>query len=205
MEKKAIKFWQEFLLLKDSLMDIDSLEEKKAEELLEKLDEKLKQYSEGVDFVLGDLTEKGRKITFTAYSDKDYFEDVIRLVENAPIMDFIEVEAFLEPEGKGVELEYEGIKLRSKDLYFLPLESETIKDKVGIRVAGTEVDEGEDYTSACYLLCEKMIGEYYATMLIDYFDVQKLPKDYKEEGYLPLDYLPDFIEWKKSKAEDGKK
>jgi len=205
MEEKAVLFWKEFQNIKDSLMDIDSLEDSKAEELLTFLDEILKKYSEGVDFILGDLTEEGRKITFTAYSDKDYFEDVISLVENVPLMDFWQIEAFLQPEGKGVKIEYEGIKLDSKDLFFLPLESEVVKNKIGLRIAGEKIEQNEDYISACYLLCEKMIGEYYATMLIDYFDVDNLPKDYKEEGYLPLDYLPDFIEWKKSKDNKSEK
>lgn len=84
MKIQAEDFWKFFQQNSDTLMDIDSLEEKQADELLEKTDKVLKQYSEGIDFELGDLTTKGRTLTFTAHGDTDYFDDLISLCENAP-------------------------------------------------------------------------------------------------------------------------
>lgn len=201
MKEKALTFWDKFQSIKDSLMDIDSFEEKKADELLNSLDKILKEYSLGVEFILGDLDSNGRELNFTAYSDEDYFEDVICLVENTPIMDFWNVTAFLKAEGKRATIDYEGIHLASKDLFFLPMESDDIISKIGLKVAGKNLKITDNNLNACYLLCEKMIGEYNATTLIDYFDIDILPSDYQEQGFLPLDYLPDFVEWKIERIE----
>ncbi|MEE1189482.1 MAG: hypothetical protein UHN41_01800, partial [Bacteroidales bacterium] len=80
----AEEFWKQFTEYKDNLMDIDSLDSSDADALLVRLDKDLKQYSEGIDFVLGDLTDKGRTLTFTSEGDVDYFDDLISLCEQAP-------------------------------------------------------------------------------------------------------------------------
>ncbi len=201
LKDKAIVFWQKFSTLKDKLMDIDSLTDDEADEILQKLDAYLKEYSEGVDFVLSDLNEQGRDINFTALGDENFFEDVIALVENCPIMDFWSCSAFSKAQGKHCSIEYENIRLQSKDLFFLPMESEEINDKIGLKIAGKGLIKNDNTLTAAYLLCEKMIGEYNSTTLIDYFDIEKLPTAYEKEGFLPLDYLPDFTEWKIEKTE----
>lgn len=195
MERQKV-FWDSFLQVKDRLMDIDALEDKQAEVLLEQLDKYLKAYNENIDFILGDLTPQGRTITFTCQGQKEFFDDVIALSESAPVMDFWDVQAFLPAMGKNQQYEYEGIVLKSKDLYFLPLESNTVKDKIGIKVALKSNQSHDDLFVCAYLLCERMIGEYNAAMFVDYFDIQILKDNKQPQDYLPLDYLPDFIQWK---------
>ncbi|MBO6116991.1 MAG: hypothetical protein J6P44_00430 [Bacteroidales bacterium] len=195
-DNKASLFWDKFITIKDRLMDIDSLSEDKAEELLLLLDGYLKDFSQGVDFILSDLTANGRDILLTANGDEEFFQDVIELVQSAPVMDFWTVTAFLQPQGKNQSAEYEDTSLNSKDLYFIPMESDEQKDKIGLMIAGKNLQKNDEVLSCAYLLCEKMIGEYNATTLTGYFDVGNLPDNFEDEGYLPLDYLPDFIQWK---------
>ena len=126
------------------------------------------------------------------------------MVENAPVLDFFTVSAFKKAEGKNAEIEYEGIRLASKDMFFLPLESEEVTNKIGLTVAAKGLTKNDNTLAACYLLCEKMIGEYNAATLIDYFDIDNLPSDYGKQGFLPLDYLPDFTQWKIEKIETSK-
>lgn len=204
MKDKALKFWESFLTIKDKLMDIDDLDDNLIDELLTNLDGELKKYSFGVDFILSDLTSNGRELIFTANGDKDFFEDVITLVENAPILDFWTITAFSKPEGKNAEIDTDGLTLKSIDLFFLPLESDTIKDKIGLNVGIRNITDYGLFLSTAYLLCEKMIGEYDAATLIDFFDVVELPRDYDNEGFLPLDYLPDFVQWKIERMENEK-
>ncbi|MCF0209788.1 MAG: hypothetical protein HUK18_00455, partial [Bacteroidales bacterium] len=94
--------------------------------------------------------------------------------------------------------------LKSSDLYCIPLESEEIKDKIGIILGVREKIEDDDFTAACYLLVEKMIGEYYAAELIDYFEIQTLPKNIEDSDFIPLDNLPDFVSWKVEMLKNGK-
>ena len=44
--EKADKFWKNFLTIKDELLDIDSLDDRKAEELLLVLDKYLKEFQQ---------------------------------------------------------------------------------------------------------------------------------------------------------------
>ncbi|MBQ9254296.1 MAG: hypothetical protein IJ180_05945 [Bacteroidales bacterium] len=189
-------FWQEFETIKDNLMDIDSLNDKQADKLLLKLDGMLKKVSAGVDFILGDLTPEGRSLTLTANGDIEFFDDVEALMENAPAINLWRFEGFLPPKGKKCSINYEGYYLKSENMYCIPMESDEIKDKIGLIVGVKDKKEDDDFLSACYLLIEKMIGEYYAATLIDYFEIQQLPNNLKETDFIPLDTFPDFVSWK---------
>lgn len=196
MEDKANIFWEKFLEIKDILMDIDSLDDAEANKILIQLDNNLKTYSSGIDFELEDITTEGRELVFTASGDEDYFEDVIVLVQTAPIMDFWKITAFAQPKGKNQQMEFENIKLASNNLLFLPMDSEEIKDKIGVQISAKGLNKNDNTLSCAYLLCEKMIGEYNATILIDYFDIVAYEDNMENNGFLPLDYLPDYVECK---------
>ncbi|MBR1769534.1 MAG: hypothetical protein IJ748_03660 [Bacteroidales bacterium] len=195
VKKDAEVFWNEFLLLKDRLMDIDSLNDKEADKLLITLDKKLKKYSSGLDFVLGDLTSKGRTFTVTANGDEKYFPFLEELMDYAPEINLWKIEGFLPAEGKHCTMKYGGYTLRSWEMYFVPLENEEEQSGIGLRIAVNRLIDKDDFKVCAYLLIEKMIGEYYAAKLIKYFDVVKLPETWKEENYMPLDNLPDYIVW----------
>ena len=137
----AEEFWKQFTEYKDNLMDIDSLDSSDADALLVRLDKDLKQYSEGIDFVLGDLTDKGRTLTFTSEGDVDYFDDLISLCEQAPILDFWDIIAFKPAKGSNVSVSFEKYRISSKNLWFMPLESDEERTKVGLRVALKEYVE----------------------------------------------------------------
>ena len=177
-------------------MDIDSLDDAEANKILIQLDNNLKTYSSGIDFELEDITTEGRELVFTASGDEDYFEDVIVLVQTAPIMDFWKITAFAQPKGKNQQMEFENIKLASNNLLFLPMDSEEIKDKIGVQISAKGLNKNDNTLSCAYLLCEKMIGEYNATILIDYFDIVAYEDNMENNGFLPLDYLPDYVECK---------
>ena len=177
-------------------MDIDSAEKGEAEALLQRLDNDLKQYSEGIDFVLGDLSDKGRTLTFTCEGDTDYFDDVITLCEQSPVLDFWEIEAFRPAKGADVAITFEKYHLKSKNLWFIPLESEEESDKFGLRVALDEYEQdNEDLLIAVYSLIEQMLGEYDTATTLGYLELCPLGDNMKEEGFSPLCDLPEYLEW----------
>lgn len=193
---KAEEFWNKFTEYKDLLMDIDSFETNQANQLLQRLDNDLKQYSEGIDFVLGDLTDKGRTLTFTSEGDVDYFDDLISLCEQAPILDFWDIVAFKPAKGSNVSISFEKYRISSKNLWFMPLESEEEKTKVGLRVALKEyVEEDEDLLIAVYSLIEQMLGEYDTAMLLGYLELCPLENNPAEQGFNPMTDLPEYMEW----------
>ncbi len=199
----AEEFWKSFESYKDLLMDIDDSEKSEADALLERLDGDLKQYCEGLDFVLGDLSSKGRSLTFTAGGDTDYFEPLIALCESAPVLDFWDIVAFKPGRGTNVSISFGDYRLSSKNLWFIPLESEEETEQVGLRVALRDFKaEDEDLLIAVYSLLEEMLGEYDTATLLGYFELCPLPDDPKSEGFNPLTDLPEYLEWFLNSAEE---
>lgn len=200
---KAEEFWKKFEGYKDLIMDIDSLDTAEGDKLLERLDGDLKEYSEGVDFILGDLTDKGRTLTFTTEGDVDYFDDLIALCEEAPVLDFWDIIAFKPAKGSNVNITFEKHRISSKNLWFMPLESEEEKEKVGLRVALKEfVEDDEDLIIAVYSLIEQMLGEYDTAMLLGYLELCSLGDKPEEEGFHPMTDLPEYMEWFMNNSEE---
>jgi hypothetical protein len=200
---KAEEFWKKFEGYKDLIMDIDSLDTAEGDKLLERLDGDLKEYSEGIDFILGDLTDKGRTLTFTTEGDVDYFDDLIALCEEAPVLDFWDIIAFKPAKGSNVNITFEKHRISSKNLWFMPLESEEEKEKVGLRVALKEfVEDDEDLIIAVYSLIEQMLGEYDTAMLLGYLELCSLGDKPEEEGFHPMTDLPEYMEWFMNNSEE---
>ena len=198
---KAEEFWKKFEGYKDLIMDIDSLDTAEGDKLLERLDGDLKEYSEGIDFILGDLTDKGR--TLTTEGDVDYFDDLIALCEEAPVLDFWDIIAFKPAKGSNVNITFEKHRISSKNLWFMPLESEEEKEKVGLRVALKEfVEDDEDLLIAVYSLIEQMLGEYDTAMLLGYLELCSLGDKPEEEGFHPMTDLPEYMEWFMNNSEE---
>ncbi len=200
---KAEEFWKKFEGYKDLIMDIDSLDTEQGDKLLERLDGDLKEYSEGIDFILGDLTDKGRTLTFTTEGDVDYFDDLIALCEEAPVLDFWDIIAFKPAKGSNVNITFEKHRISSKNLWFMPLESEEEREKVGLRVALKEyVEDDEDLIIAVYSLIEQMLGEYDTAMLLGYLELCSLNDNPEEEGFHPMTDLPEYMEWFMNNSEE---
>ena len=97
---------------------------------------------------------------------------------------------------------FENYRLNSKNLWFLPLESEEEEGKLGLRIAlegGREDDE--DLLVAIYSLLEEMLGEYDAATSLEYFEICSLGSNPKEEGFYPLTDLPEYVDWFIEEAE----
>ncbi len=198
----AEEFWKAFAEYKDLLMDIDSLDKEQADGLLERLDGDLKKYCSGLEFILGDLTEKGRTLTLTAEGDAELFGYVEELCENAPILDFWDIIAFKPAKGKNVNITFGNYHLSSGKLWFLPLESEEEEGRLGLRVALPDFkQDDEDLLVAVYSLLEEMIGEYDAACYLEYFELCALPDNPAEVGFYPLTDLPEYVDWFIDEAE----
>lgn len=202
MKKLTSKeFWDWFVAKSEFLMDLDNSNDK--DQLMKEFEEVLASYSEGLSFEISELTQNGRSITFSAEGDEDYFEDVIELTTNVPILDFWDIIAFRQPQGEKVRIKFENYTLNSKDLWFIPMESdEEFSERVGIMVGINDlVEDDEDQLIAVYSLIEAMIGEYDCTTLLGYFELCSLFENPEHEGFIPLTQLPEFITWHLNKID----
>ncbi|MDR1725562.1 MAG: hypothetical protein LBR28_04140 [Bacteroidales bacterium] len=201
MKRTVDDFWQWFNENSEQLMDIDSLSDEKSENLLQKFDNVLKTYSEGIDFELGDLTTNGRSLLFTANGNEEYFDDVFNLCDSAPILDFWEIIALRQAQGEHASISYGKYHYKSKNLLFVPLENENNNEEVGLKVAITNYNENDDdQLIAVYSLIEIMIGEEICATMVKYLELcDKSSSEFDSENFLPLTDLPAFIEWKMCK------
>ncbi len=200
----AQEFWDWFITKSEFLMDLDNSKDK--DQLIKEFEEVLASYSEGLSFEISELSQNGRSITFSAEGDEDYFEDVIELTNNVPILDFWDIVAFKQPQGERVRIKFENYSINSKDLWFIPMENdEELSEKVGIMVGINDLnEEDEDQLIAVYTLIEAMIGEYDCTTLLGYFELCLLPENPEQEGFIPLTQLPEFIAWHLNKIDNIK-
>jgi hypothetical protein len=200
----AQEFWDWFITKSEFLMDLDNSNDK--DQLIKEFEEVLASYSEGLSFEISELSQNGRSITFSAEGDEDYFEDVIELTNNVPILDFWDIVAFKQPQGERVRIKFENYSINSKDLWFIPMENdEELSEKVGIMVGINDLnEEDEDQLIAVYTLIEAMIGEYDCTTLLGYFELCLLPENPEQEGFIPLTQLPEFIAWHLNKIDNIK-
>ena len=189
------EFWTRFQEKSASLMDIDSLNNEEKETLLNSIDEDLKQYSEGLSLEIGKLGTNGRKLILTADGDVDYFEDLINLYEQSPVLDFWDIVAFKPGKGANVNITFEQYSLSSKKMWFMPMENPEDEEQLGLQIAlDIKETEDEDLLVAVYSLIEEMIGEYECATMLSYFELIPVSDNMEEQGFKPLTELPQFIE-----------
>lgn len=189
------EFWNRFKEKSDKLMDLDSLSPAEKDEVLDSIDSDLKQYSEGLSLEIGKLSTNGRKLTLTAEGDVDYFEDLINLYEQSPVLDFWDIVAFKQGKGANVNISFENYHLSSKKMWFMPMENQEDEQMLGLQIAlDAKETEDEDLLVAVYSLIEEMIGEYECAILLSYFELTTISDNMQEKGFKPLTELPEFID-----------
>ena len=194
------KFWKWFTEHNEQLTMLDDLDEKEANAMLEEMQKMLDNYCEGLTYEIGDQTNNGRTVTFSAEGDTDLFKYVTDLVEEAPDLDWWEFVAFKQPKGKGLKVTFDKYRFDTKKMYFMELENEESPDMVGLRVALEKPVEGDDdQLVGVYVTIEALIGEFDCATLVGYLDVCPIPAEPFKEGFKPMDDLPEFIEWFKNR------
>jgi len=196
---KTDAFWKWFSENNDSLVMLDDLSEEAKENLLNDFDVNLKKYSQGLSFEIGEQTTNGRTIVFSAEGDTEYFEDVINLVDSVPVLDWWDFVPFKQPQGAEIKVHYERFFFNTKDMFFLPLESEDNPEIIGLRVAIKNFDEeNEDLLVGVYVTLEAQIGEFDCSTIMGYLELCPISENMEEEGFTPLVKFPEFVEWFKN-------
>ena len=185
-------FWQWFEANNEALTMIGEKTDGEQQELLDRMQQQLDQYCEGLSFEMSDPTPSGRTITFSAEGDVDLFRYLLQLTDNAPDFDWWEFVPFKQPKGKDLRVTFDKFHFETSKMFFMQLESEEEPDMLGIRVALPNPVRDDDQLVGVYVTIEALIGEF------DYLDTCPIPKDPLKEGFRPMDDLPDFIEWFKN-------
>ena len=142
-----------------------------------------------------------REFVVTAEGKIEAFPVVSALVDAAPAIEGWEFVALKPPMGFDFTTTYEGVRFDPGQMWFLPLDSKSRINYLGLRV-GIEGLRQEDESmahTAVLVILDTGLGERSAALDIQYTEVTELPPDPLLAGYIELTELADYISWRKSK------
>ena len=179
------------------------LKDQKAPELLDEIEMQLASAHPELCLVIDSGIDSVIELIITAEGNPELFDDVREFVGSAPTVDAWRIVAFKPPRGFEFEIDLPTGSLDVSKLWFVPLESQTHPDLLGVRLGIPGYDEGlrDEFLFASYQILDRGLGELAAFEDIDHMEVSVLPKDPKAEGFVPLGQLPDVIVWRKARTE----
>lgn len=198
----AEEFWDWFEEHNKAYLFIDDVDEDVKEQLLSDLQDHLHEYCDQLYFQVGGMHGEEQELIITAEGNSDFFEQVEALVNSAPVIDNWKFVAFIQPADDLDTTNFEGVELKPREIWFLPLESANMPKSIGIKVCTPNYDrakESEWFKSAVFKVLDVILGEKSFATDIDHIDFGLLPGNPDEQGMIELSELPAYVKWKKSK------
>jgi hypothetical protein len=180
------QFWNWFKDNNKGYTFLSSVDEETKEELLSDFLEQLHKYCENLYFEIGGYPDEGQELIITAEPKIDGWTFI----------------AFKPPMPDNFKSKWDGLELKTEDMWFLPLLNQKTRD-LGIQVCFSNQDlikDNEILTPLLYKMLDTILGEKSFALDIHYVDTDLLPDDPEREGMYPILELPKYIEWHKLQA-----
>jgi hypothetical protein len=163
--------------------------------------EQLKKVDERFWFELSRDRDPAREFIVTAQGHVSLFPLAEKLVRLAPNIEGWVFIALKPPQGFEFTTTYEGTRFDASQIWFLPLESESHPDDLGLRLAvpGLERTDKSTAHSAVLVILDTGLGERSAALDLQYTELTDLPADPASQGYLELPELAEYIAWRKKR------
>ena len=161
-------------------------------------------YSEHLFFEVGGQQDGDKELIISALGEKEHFDTVYKLVDSAPIFEKWKIIALKPPvsfEDRSFKSDYYGVELNTSKMFFIPLDNRMDPDLIGLRVLVDNLDESKHgiYREGILMIINTILGEKIAAENISYVEVVR--NDGTEDPISITD-LPEYVEWKKSKAKN---
>lgn len=191
-------FWKWFTTNHSKYLTLDDKSERECEKLMDEFLEQLHRVSDGLFFQISSNQASKAELIITADGDIDFFEEVEKLVQDAPNYQDWEVIAFKPAQGTNFTTNYEGLEIDPKVCWFLPLEKEDLPDWMGLRIGIPNYSPSieKQLLAGTYQMLDTILGEKSSATNIQYVEVDALPENPDEEGFIELKELPAYINWK---------
>lgn len=190
----AAAFWRWFAENHEQFRTFDTPDR---EELLNSFDARLSQFDPELSFEFSEPLEDGfHELIISADGVADNFPKVESLVAAAPAIPRWNIIAFRPPQGLDFIFENENVKLDPRSLWFVPLRAKSDRKAVALQIGIPGLDEGnsEQAESALWTIADIALGEKLSAEYIRHIVAVRLPEMPADQGFIPLDRLPDYIE-----------
>src|SRR5688572_24601729 len=134
MTDTATQFWDWFEANNKAYLFLNQVEHDEKERLLDNLLNELHKHCDKLFFEAGGHPDGTQELIITAEGNKEYFADVEELISKAPQIANWNFISFLPARNADFEIQFEGVTLRPKEMWFLPLEHHDDNGLIGIQV-----------------------------------------------------------------------
>jgi len=183
------EFWARFRQHEKRLRDLQA----NTDRFLGELCEALGAVREGLGVEISDEEHGIRDLMITAGGDATLFDEVKKLVAEAPLLPHWNFIALKPPRGFDFTLELDGVCIAPSDLVFETLACSATPSALGIRVFVPPQMLGEGGLEAVRKVIEIGLGEETAASSIDHLEIAAEPDS--TDQYIPLSDLEAYIEW----------
>jgi hypothetical protein len=163
--------------------------------------EQIKKVDEHLWFELSRDSHPAREFIVTAGGHVSSFPIAEALVGFAPNIEEWDFIALKPPQGFQFTTNYEGTRFDPRHMWFLPLESKSRPDDLGIRIAVPGLDRMDKRTAhnAVLVILDTGLGERSAALDLQHTEVTELPTDPASLGYIELPEVADYIARRKTR------
>jgi len=165
----------------------------------------LKRLDKHLWFEMSRPDDDDREFIVTAEGHKEAFPLVEALVARAPKIGGWQFIALKPPMGFDFETTYEGILFDPRAMWFLPLNSSSRPEELGLRIGVPNYTPAlkRQAGNAVLVILDTALGERAAALDIQHVEVSALPPSPESEGYIELHELPNYIEWLKRRIRNA--
>jgi hypothetical protein len=194
------EFWAWFVENEKRFRNVETAEK---EQLLDELQGQLHAFCDSLWFETGGHPNGPRELVITAEGRSELFPKVRQLIAAAPQIDGWRFIALKPAQGFDFVTEYAGITISPPATWFLPLESKTKPEALGLRVAYSHFEKAKEktYLAGTYVVLEAGLGELDAAEKIHHVEVCGAPSSPESLGYMVLHELPEYIRWRERQCE----
>ena len=164
-----------------------------AEDLLSEMQVLLGGYCKGLRAEFSDVDQGVRDLVLTVDGDSCLFACVEALAQAAPSFCRWKVFALRPPRGFDFTIDAEGVHIDPAGMRFDPLISKSKPGAVGIRVFVPTSGIDNRIRSLVMMALQVALGERVAAASLQHVEVCPMPPD--SEELIPLDQLPQYLDW----------
>jgi hypothetical protein len=183
-------FWRWFIVNQSRFLAIDT----PSNPLVRLIGAKLREINKDLHFeVCAD--RRPCEFIISASGKQALFKLVRLVIDQAPHIDDWKFIALKPPSGFKFTTSYKGVNINPKETWFLPLKKKGDSKFLGFRIAvSPEIDPKAPETRvAVFIVLDTGLGEQVVAEVVNYIEIENVPKDPEKLGYGRLEKLPQYI------------